>query len=1030
MNDDVGTQASGLLRSLAEATRANPFGRKLLVCEWPAEGRELLRTLALSGTPWLGWESVSARQLALHLVGETLAAEGLTTADAFDMVALVDAAIDDAMEAAGAGPFGREVPPAYREPIRRAVETLREGGVSPDGLRRSPDPDGRLAFLARLLERVESGLARASLVDGAGLLGRAAARLEGESREGVLSDTQVFLLPGLGARGVAGRLMRALESIGASTLAADSPAGIEPPPGTVWASRAEREGPPTEPVLFAAATPADEIREVLRRLVYAGVAWDQVEIVAMDGDVYGVAMDGLARRLGIPVTYAAGLDARRTRVGRVAEAYFEWVMDGYPADVIRRLLETGDVAPREPADAGAEARRPSGPALARRLRRLRVGWGYDRYLEAVDRARAALEGESDPDDDGRDEFEVQRAELETLRDLLAPVLAATPRLDGRHAVEFARTSPARLAEGLLALLEFVPRGDAVEAAVRAVLVDRLRRARETLSRSTGWRAATAMLRARLQTRVSAASESGRAAPWTSTAGALHLSTVSSGGLSGRSHTFVVGLAAGALPGAAVDPLLGDRERAAVGLPTSAERLAVERHALAAMLARLRGRVTLSYAAWDMSEGRVVAPAPEMLHALRVREGDDALTYDDLRRHLGALAGAVPSAGLLDDTDVWLRAIAAPDGSLRDGTAAVRVLHPSLNAGLTAAEARVSDTFSAWNGRVDAAESLDPRAGGDVFSASGLETLGACPLQFFYKYVLGIRYVRDPEYDPESWLDALERGSLLHAVFERTVGHDGSVFDAGVERWADARLEERAMRVLGEEVERVLHRLPAPNEAVLRAEVEALEADVGSFVSMLRSNRPRVLRTELAFGPRSDAGSEGEVELEIGGGGLQVRGRVDRLDALDAGGLRIVDYKTGRADRYSVGVPFAGGRRLQHLLYSLAVERLRPDESVRVMEYQFPTVKGENEVRAYPRAMLEEGRDVLEILLDLAASGRFLPTFHDGDCKYCDYAAVCRVAVDDWGSVTSPRAAWAAETGRLLPEYAPLVRLREEFGDGR
>jgi ATP-dependent helicase/nuclease subunit B len=303
------------------------------------------------------------------------------------------------------------------------------------------------------------------------------------------------------------------------------------------------------------------------------------------------------------------------------------------------------------------------------------------------------------------------------------------------------------------------------------------------------------------------------------------------------------------------------------------------------------------------------------------------------------------------------------------------------------------------------------------SASRLETLGRCQLQYFYQYVLGARPVRDPEYDPERWLDALERGSLLHVVYDRALGELPEGVDYG-----DDAFQDHAFRVLDDEVRRTLDRLPAPNRVVQDAEQGALKEDVRSFVSMVRGQRPRVIRTELAFGPDADA--DGVVELEVGGAGpLRLRGRVDRLDALETGGLRVVDYKTGRRRGYHGASPFDGGRRLQHFLYSLAVERLRPGERVELAEYHFPTRRGENDVASFPRASLGPGHAILATLLDMARRGRFLPTENKDDCRYCDFAPVCRVAINDWGGAESPRARWARMHATGLVEYGPLLRLR-------
>jgi hypothetical protein len=692
VSDDV---VPTLLTELDRITGEHPHDRKLLVGTRPAEGRELLRALALSGRAWVGWEPWSVRQLAHAVVALDLARARLRPADGFDVMALVDRAIDQVEAAGKAEAFGDTVPGAYRDPIRRTVERLRLAGLDGAALSAAAGSNPKLRTLAAVLVAYEAGLAERSLVDGAGLLARAADVLAAHGPEGAgplgagpggagpLDDARLFLLPGASMRGLEGRVIRALRARGATVLATDPVSGLAAPTGILWhagrpaGALSSLHDPGSERAaldLFAAATPADELREVIRRVLAAGVGWDQVEIVATDPATYGTALDGLARRLEIPVTHSAGLPLSRTRVGRAVDAYFRWIADGFPADTVRQLLENGDLAPPEVGDGAPDV---SAAALARRLRRLRIGWGYDRYLPAMDRALAALERAGRPHDGDGDPETVllarkrERAELESLRALLAPILAATPRPASSRAAWADRTTPARLAEGLQALLARVPEGDQVENTARTVLVERLERARATLTRDTGWLAATAMLRSRLDTRVAATSDGGRLQPWTSTGGHLHLSDLAMGGLAARPHTFVVGLSAGAVHAGVADPLLSDRDRlqlnrAASGaagpgapapLATLAEGIEESRHGLAAMLARLRGRVTLSYAAWDMAEGRTIGPAPELLQALRLREGDPSLGYADLRHRLGRLACAVPGAGVADGADVWLGALA-------------------------------------------------------------------------------------------------------------------------------------------------------------------------------------------------------------------------------------------------------------------------------------------------------------------------------------------------------------------------------------
>ena len=1023
------TTCPRLLVSLEAVTRAHPFDRKLLVCRRPAEGRELLRALASAGVAWTGWEPVTLRSLALDAVAPELAAEGISLADEFDILAAADEAIDAVGGHAALGPVAEG--PGARDALRAALATIRRAGIDASTLRDARPGDARLLALAVVLEGFERALARLCRDDEAGITRRASLALE--SGRAALPNARLFLLPGLPLRGVMGGMVRLLLGHGTQVLETDPVLGLEVPQGVLWAAPdtagsplsalhlPPAEGRPRPEVdLFAAATPADEVREVLRRVADGGGGWDGVEIVAPAPAVYGAVLESLGRRLeaaddaGIPATYAEGVDVRRTRAGRALAAYFRWIGEGFPAEVLRALLDSGDLVPD-----GSEV--VSGAALARRLRRLRVGWGQDRYVALADAALAALPaagaGDAEPDDTGTDTAARARDELEALRALLEPVLAAIPRGPERVGTGVVTTSASAVAAGALAFLERVPARSPSEAHASAVLRGRLERAREVLTRTTTWDAAISLLRTRLEIPVAPAGDGGLA-PWTAAGGRLHLSGFLTGGLSCRSFTYVAGLdaTAGAADGGS-DPLLGDFDRLLLNqlsgdslppLPLSAERAAEARFELAAVLARLRGRVTLSYAAWDGAEGRATSPAPELLQVLRHREGSGALGYRELRAALGPLACAVPRGGrLLDASDAWLSALA--DGqTMRDGRRVVRDAFAGLARGVAAAEARLGDRATAYHGVVaQSGHAHLPTA----FSASALETLGACPRRYFYRYVLGVTPPDDPEWNAEAWLTAAERGSLLHRVYEAALRGARLAGEApGSDVFAG-----RAHRVLEEEASRAALLLPPPSEAVRRAEMAELRRDLDCWVEMVREGLPQWMHLELRFGPEHG-------EVRIGGRPVALRGVIDRVDQPAPGQVRVIDYKTGKPDRYHPARPLAGGRRVQHLVYALAAGRLLGEE-VESAEFHFPTRAGRNERVRLPVPAAAEAEALLERMAAVAAEGPYLSTDDADDCTYCGFAAVCRAAPGAYGGATSPPAAWMKLTGIKLPEARALVELR-------
>jgi ATP-dependent helicase/nuclease subunit B len=173
----------------------------------------------------------------------------------------------------------------------------------------------------------------------------------------------------------------------------------------------------------------------------------------------------------------------------------------------------------------------------------------------------------------------------------------------------------------------------------------------------------------------------------------------------------------------------------------------------------------------------------------------------------------------------------------------------------------------------------------------------------------------------------------------------------------------------------------------------------------RGDRGEWWKLEIAFGDDEKAGV-----YELGDGrALRIRGRVDRVDRLPGGGLRVVDYKTGKSTYHQKSPkkpPFDGGRQLQPAIYAAALQQLLGERVAR-FEYRFPTERGESEIVAYEEQEMRAAVQIVRDLLEQAESGAFLPTTDGRDCGICDCRPICRVASNAHGSA-SPRAEWAKE----------------------
>ncbi len=1020
-----------LLQSLGRVAKAHPLSRKLLISTTFGEGSELLRALALHEGGWAGFEVTTPGRLAAHVAGPDLAVAGLATLDDFGQRALVDRAMD--------GVFATNQWPdlsvlehgvGFREAVLGVVSALRLAGIAPQSL---SGASSRREFLAEVLMSYETTLAERQLADPAEVLRRATEVVRRDDSSG-LDGAVLLLLPGLGSRGVSGRFVDVLQERGATILATDPVVGMRVPATVLWKAvpargrfsflhavdQAPSGGEVPDVEMFSAASVRDELREVLRRAVGSGLRWDDIEIVTPDPSKYGAVLDALSHQLDLPCSFGVGLAIQRTRPGRALDAYLRWIESGFPADVLRGLLEAGDVvAPPEYEDV-------SSAALSRRLRRLRIGWGRSRYLPAVRAALALAEEEvekhrvkpfgDETPEEARARGEHRVRELRALESLVGLLEDATPWTPKPLVLERGSVSAAELAGGVQAFLQLVPEGEGADVVGREDLLGRLARIAETLTRRTGFDAAMAALRSHLDIRVRAAWDEG-SPPWKSTGGHVHLTDLAHGGYTGRKATYIVGLDAGRFPGAgAQDPVLLDADRRELesGLPTSSERLSERRFQLTALLARCRGRVTASYTAWDSAEARVVQPSSVLLAMFRLWKGRPEATFDDFHQAVGEPVCAIPRSGPVDGIDVWLDTLGRGGVFLRAEEALAEAF-PGLRQGLEARTQRGMDVASAHHGLVaPRPELMDPRVNPlIVASATRLETLGACPLRYLLRYGIRLRPPDDPTLDAERWLDPMQRGALLHRVFERTLAQSRER-DVGRD---DPAFFDVTNEVLEKEAHRLRSAVPVPNEAVYNHDLALLREDTRSFVDFVRENGAPWIQLEMKFG-RDDSPP---VELGVGQGSISVQGAVDRVDR-DEEGLHVLDYKTGSLFGLTPGsAVFHGGRRMQHVIYVEVAERLL-GEGVADFAYVFPTDRGQNEQRTFTREAVRSGLELLEVMLDQVASGRLLPTNEKADCGICDFKSVCRVSGGDW-SDTSPMAEWGERNMLHLDEYAGLRRIR-------
>jgi CRISPR/Cas system-associated exonuclease Cas4 (RecB family) len=286
-----------------------------------------------------------------------------------------------------------------------------------------------------------------------------------------------------------------------------------------------------------------------------------------------------------------------------------------------------------------------------------------------------------------------------------------------------------------------------------------------------------------------------------------------------------------------------------------------------------------------------------------------------------------------------------------------------------------------------------------YSATALQKFTACPYRFFLHTILKI----SPREVPAAIeaIDPLQRGSLIHEVQYALLV---VLRDEGVLPITSGNLEPAMARldnILTEKALEYQERLAPAIEKVWTDGIALIRSDLREWLRQLsRELNWYPWRFELAFGLSQTDGCDPEYSTSEPANldcGIQLRGAIDiverrreiRIVGSTGTSLRATDTKTGRV-AVSEGAIIDGGKALQPVLYSLALEKLVPEAHIDGGRLAYSTSRGGFEVRDIPlseaaRAAARELATVLESHLD----NGFLPAApRERECNFCDYRMVC------------------------------------------
>ncbi len=321
---------------------------------------------------------------------------------------------------------------------------------------------------------------------------------------------------------------------------------------------------------------------------------------------------------------------------------------------------------------------------------------------------------------------------------------------------------------------------------------------------------------------------------------------------------------------------------------------------------------------------------------------------------------------------------------------------------SASEASVPDATAACAARPDGA---DGQTAGyaPALSPTAFSRYVTCPLKFYFYSVARIK----PDEELTEEVDNPLFGTILHdaaqRLYERVRGeqHPAETLRALAETGA----VEQAVR---ESIDRNCLHDPDAAEADYTGNLLIVKDIVAKYL------RGGVVRYDAAHDAFAVRGLEEEVAYEFpfeaAGEALTLRfaGRADRIDSLDDGALRVVDYKTGapHLDYDGVEALFNGkGRQrlpniLQTMLYAMMLRHAEDRDVEPALYYVREMHREEYEPRLVDRteavgaryasfgaAFEHEVRCTLAELFDPSVPFR---QCEDTDaCRYCDFQDICR-----------------------------------------
>lgn len=284
----------------------------------------------------------------------------------------------------------------------------------------------------------------------------------------------------------------------------------------------------------------------------------------------------------------------------------------------------------------------------------------------------------------------------------------------------------------------------------------------------------------------------------------------------------------------------------------------------------------------------------------------------------------------------------------------------------------------------------------AISTSGINEMNGCKFAVFLSKVIGCmpyeKLIKDKKQD-ECWLDAMQRGTILHEIYEHFLKEAG---------WPIVEEHKELMiRVANEVIDKFRNLIPPQDQSVFLVESAAIRREALYFFELEKNNskgQSKPISFEMSFGLTLPEGETSELGLETpepvefkmkNSNSVYLKGKIDRIDESPEG-LTVLDYKTGSPKNYREEDGIAEHAKIQLALYKYAVTKLlkanKVDKKIISSKLYFPTNNSKGEQISFKdnnEEMILE--TALDGLFDFIKHGCFEPNL---DCDNCNADGIC------------------------------------------